>query len=451
MPRLPQPGGDSGNWGDILNDYLSQMHNVDGSLKDGSVTLAKLSTTGSPSSSTYLRGDGGWVNPSVWVSVKEYGATGNGSADDTAAIASAYTAAANTRKPLYFPAGNYVVTGLPDFADGSMIIGDGPRATTIRYNGTGTLRVLTGHYDVAFREIGFYATADGACLLELANSFRCSFDHVRFKGVNSDTSGATYHGQVGLKLSNNTGATNIINSDFENLGIGLQTVTIQNHMLGGRFTECWRSVYGVGGSASAGMNFTDTEFVGSPVDGVTETHIYIDGSADSWCLSNPWFEKCQYAMRVGVAGSGGPSQLMFVGGKVAASITGLQLNHCRQPHLAGVKFNQDDNGTMTEVSINGTYCGEGSAFDLITTIRGDFADTDFPPYWTVSRRGSFRAGSVSMQDHMQISGSSNIFSGVGTPANGRGANGDFYFRQDAPGTANQRLYVKSGGAWAGII
>jgi hypothetical protein len=33
MPRLPQPGGDDGNWGDILNDFLRQTHNADGSLK----------------------------------------------------------------------------------------------------------------------------------------------------------------------------------------------------------------------------------------------------------------------------------------------------------------------------------------------------------------------------------------------------------------------------------
>jgi hypothetical protein len=34
MPRLPVPGDDSGQWGDILNDYLSVAHNPDGSLKD---------------------------------------------------------------------------------------------------------------------------------------------------------------------------------------------------------------------------------------------------------------------------------------------------------------------------------------------------------------------------------------------------------------------------------
>lgn len=47
MARLPQPGGDQGNWGDILNDYLSVAHNADGTLKTSpSVADADGSTKG---------------------------------------------------------------------------------------------------------------------------------------------------------------------------------------------------------------------------------------------------------------------------------------------------------------------------------------------------------------------------------------------------------------------
>lgn len=52
MARLPTPGGDDGGWGDILNEYLSQSHTINGALKsgvvgesqiqDGAVTAAKL-------------------------------------------------------------------------------------------------------------------------------------------------------------------------------------------------------------------------------------------------------------------------------------------------------------------------------------------------------------------------------------------------------------------------
>lgn len=43
MTRLPTPGGDEGNWGDILNDFLSQTHNSDGTLKDKVISASNLS------------------------------------------------------------------------------------------------------------------------------------------------------------------------------------------------------------------------------------------------------------------------------------------------------------------------------------------------------------------------------------------------------------------------
>jgi len=42
MPRLPQVGGDPGNWGDILNEYLSQSLAADGTLKTDVVGAAQL-------------------------------------------------------------------------------------------------------------------------------------------------------------------------------------------------------------------------------------------------------------------------------------------------------------------------------------------------------------------------------------------------------------------------
>ena len=38
MARLPLPGGDDGTWGTILNDYLTQVHNADGTLKADAVS-----------------------------------------------------------------------------------------------------------------------------------------------------------------------------------------------------------------------------------------------------------------------------------------------------------------------------------------------------------------------------------------------------------------------------
>lgn len=38
MARLPTPGGDDGAWGAILNDFLDQTHNGDGSLKSAAIS-----------------------------------------------------------------------------------------------------------------------------------------------------------------------------------------------------------------------------------------------------------------------------------------------------------------------------------------------------------------------------------------------------------------------------
>lgn len=43
--RLPNPGGDDGNWGTILNTFLVQAHNADGTLKGGSVSSAQFDTS----------------------------------------------------------------------------------------------------------------------------------------------------------------------------------------------------------------------------------------------------------------------------------------------------------------------------------------------------------------------------------------------------------------------
>ena len=45
MARLPNPGGDQGQWGQILNDYLSQAHTASGVIKPGSIAESQLTTS----------------------------------------------------------------------------------------------------------------------------------------------------------------------------------------------------------------------------------------------------------------------------------------------------------------------------------------------------------------------------------------------------------------------
>ena len=335
----------------------------------------------------------GIVGKPATFNAKDYGAAGNGTTDDTVAIAKAYAAAHAAGATLYLPAGTYKVTALPAFLDQDSIIGDGAWATKIVYAGTGTLLTLTGKQFVSFRDLQIWITGAGATAIDLSGCFRCSFTNVIIRG-NHTGANTTYQGQTGIKLRDNTGGTTFQNCDIQNLGYGIQTSCIQNYVVNSKFTVCWRSVRGIGGTANAGMVFTNTEFTGGDTTQATETHILIDGSANSWSFTGCWFEKADYGAKVGVAGSGGPSQFSMVGCKIGARVVHLQLNDCRQPHLDSVEFDVDQTGTPTELVINATYCAEGVAINLVTTVRSDFAIADFPAYWFIVRKGQIHAGSI---------------------------------------------------------
>src|SRR5664279_407899 len=45
MTRLPTPGGDSGDWGNILNAFLEVAHNPDGTLQDTGLVATKADDT----------------------------------------------------------------------------------------------------------------------------------------------------------------------------------------------------------------------------------------------------------------------------------------------------------------------------------------------------------------------------------------------------------------------
>lgn len=93
--------------------------------------------TGSPDATKYLRGDGSWMDPVVdgRLSITDYGATGDGITDSTAAIQSAIDAMSNGDR-LGWPAGRYRITDTLDW--GSL--------RGIRISGTGGQSANEGTY-----------------------------------------------------------------------------------------------------------------------------------------------------------------------------------------------------------------------------------------------------------------------------------------------------------------
>lgn len=340
------------------------------------------------------------------VSVKDHGAVGNGIADDTSAIAAAYTAAAG--KPLLFPPGTYKVTALPALVDGDRLIGVGPKDSEITYAGTGTLLPLTGRQDISIRSLSFHISGVGAKAMDLSASFQVSLDDVRIRGAHDGTTSTTYHGQKGLILRDNTGNTRIHNSTIERLGCGIETSCIQNELTNCKIVECYVGVRGVGGTANAGLVCVACEFIGNTDVDTSLSHVDITGSANTWAFAECWFEGSTNGLVVGVFGSGGPSSFTMVGCKIAARSVGIQFNNCRQPSVIACEFNLDAGGTMDEIVFGGSPAGdeviEGLALNLVTTIRSDFDDADFPQYWVVTRKGSLRAPNVTVSSNLDVDG-----------------------------------------------
>jgi hypothetical protein len=57
VARLPVPGGDENQWGDVLNDFLAASHNTDGSLKPAAISGAIGDATSTDKGVIQLAGD----------------------------------------------------------------------------------------------------------------------------------------------------------------------------------------------------------------------------------------------------------------------------------------------------------------------------------------------------------------------------------------------------------
>ena len=119
MPnKLPTPGQDSGNWGTMLNGFLTQSldnSNGGGINKFEQFSQRPTNLTADDKGKTYLYTQTGnfhqwtgteWkvLNEAI-INVKDYGAIGDGTTDDTAAIQAAVS---GSGRRVYIPAGTYL-------------------------------------------------------------------------------------------------------------------------------------------------------------------------------------------------------------------------------------------------------------------------------------------------------------------------------------------------------
>jgi len=278
------------------------------------------------------------------VSVKDFGAVGNGVADDTAAIQAAINASAGKR--LHIPAGNYVVSALSGVSEIYMF-GDGPEVSVITRKASGStndfvtfasktaivIDGITFDGNKSAQTVGANTLALVAC--DNVTITNCAFNNSKSSGGGYGSGIAVVDGTTaangtniaisGNRLSGNDQASIYVNKTYN--------VTINSNFM-----------HGNGGGVSV------INFVFPPVINV-QRYFVISGNTIRSCTGSG----------IGVSGyyEGGTSPANKVyGPKVPASdtftISGNVVSEC---DLYGIAF-QGSNGVVSSNSISN--CGSVS-------------------------------------------------------------------------------------------
>lgn len=202
----------------------------------------------------------------VTLSVKSYGAKGDGTTDDTSAINAALTAGATLQGTVYFPKGNYVVTDtlVVPGSLGMQIRGDGngyPNGSMITWQGK--------------TEAAFDWTAPKP-ILWLKNCFGCTVEKLTL------FVGTGYRAAEGVRITTQSGGAQVSTRNvFRNFGIGstLNQVEIPIRIGG---------TYGVNPTSGGG-----TGVVASATDANNDFHSFEDCSFSNYNKYGMYLEDTQ--------------------------------------------------------------------------------------------------------------------------------------------------------------
>ena len=213
------------------------------------------------------------------VNVRDFGAKGDGTTDDTGAITRALIntfgysstyAGVSTRRTIYFPSGKYLVSSIINVPPFVNIVGDSAD-TTLIFNATDSTiatifrftdnnanvasqfgdalgTITTRGRDYSFRNIGIQnaAAAISPCIL-IAGGEKILFDNCKFKGPAASTvDPATTHSAVFIQNNTNNSAFKVKNvkfnnCEFEDHGYGIETLDAVDDLVveGCKFNNVW--------------------------------------------------------------------------------------------------------------------------------------------------------------------------------------------------------------------
>lgn len=438
------------------------------------------------------------------VSVKDYGAVGDGTTDDTTAIQAALNyITTKGGATIYFPLGTYKYSSPLTISStsGIRLVGDAwdfqqSGGSTLLYTGTAspafsqTVAASNPSFEglnFAYNNAGFTGT-----LVSLNGSDSAVFRRVAFIGRGVST--ATYL----LSLNNNSGAQlRESQFDFAQYAILGQATDGTGNANAGKIQGCR---FG-GGIAIAhirnvgqGWDIAGSDFEGGPgatfTGSIVTDAAVVTGTAPPAALSlhGNWFGDfipggavtwVQYGGN-GFAATGNffncantGTAIQFVTGASGVEIGGNQFRSCATAVALGTITDnvQISGNNYTSVTNNFTGTPQGRAilqnsggFALDLWGNGTRQMTVNNSTGAVILNGNINAatgtfgngvkltgGPLQPTNDAQASQTGSVYQGSGVPSNSNGNNGDVYFRTDTPGTVNQRVYVKSAGSWVGIL
>jgi hypothetical protein len=227
-----------------------------------------------------------------YINVKDFGAKGDGTTDDTTAIQNALNAAfgvagsiaQTAQRKVIFPPGLYIVTGSGLTGTnwfGGVIQGSGRFTTMIQNSGGGTVITTNGCQYMRFEDIRLdCSSGSGICFdLDWTGTGTALQSNTFF---NIEFSNAA----IGLRIAqhNFMGSENLIlNCFFENLSIaGLQSKggnALQQTIVGGNFQACSKGIQVVSGAVNLvhGVGFQLSSTVDISIEGDTTNTMSVVG------------------------------------------------------------------------------------------------------------------------------------------------------------------------------
>ena len=272
-----------------LNSSIEILTNQTGVINSGNATdiTYTLTATGAVQQTVQTKLE-------QYVSVKDFGAVGDGVTNDRAAINSALAAA----KRVYFPAGTYLVSGgsieLPDGVDGISMTGDGVSTKLTGGNSNGVI-LIQDHDGVYIADMWIESTlAAFGCI----SSFHQEISDVVIERCKFTTNGAILTNGIKMVMDNSTiGLDGMVIRDCVFNAPGRMGVEIQNNNTGDTVAryrnvtiencKFLRTGEAVGGGTSAGMGISLTgegencEVIGNYFDQCTGPSIEIIGASRS--------------------------------------------------------------------------------------------------------------------------------------------------------------------------